>query len=125
MIILEFRNKKTNDFIGDDAFKSLEDAYKRIEALKVDSKLYKGQIAYLYDDEVIDTIDFDEVDKNVLYYKKVTDTSTKNVSYCISYSDDFSDCIGWISEKQLENYKNIEECVEEKFGYFDELKEVL
>ena len=59
MIILEFR-KKTNDFIGDDCFKSLEDAYKRIEVLKNDSKLYKGQIADLYvGDEHIETIYFD------------------------------------------------------------------
>ena len=64
MIILEFRKKETNDFIGDDCFKSLEDAYKRIEALKRDSKLYKGQIADLYvDDEHIDTIDFDEIER--------------------------------------------------------------
>ena len=60
MIILEFRKKETNDFIGDDCFKSLEDAYKRIKALKRDSKLYKGQIADLYFDDLhIDTIDFD------------------------------------------------------------------
>ena len=64
MIILEFRKKETNDFIGDDCFKSLEDAYRRIEALKVDSKLYKGQIADLYvDDEHIDTRDFDEIER--------------------------------------------------------------
>ena len=62
MIILEFRKKENNDFIGDDCFKSIEDAYRRIEALKNDSKLYKGQIADLYvDDEHIDTIDFDEI----------------------------------------------------------------
>lgn len=66
MIILESRNKKTNDFIGDESFKSLEDAYKRIEALKRDSKLYKGQIADLYvDDEHIDTIDFEEIERDV------------------------------------------------------------
>ena len=64
MIILESRNKKTNDFIGDESFKSLEDAYKRIEALKRDSKLYKGQIEDLYvDDEHIETIDFDEIER--------------------------------------------------------------
>ena len=64
MIILESRNKKTNDFIGDESFKSLEDAYKRIKALKRDSKLYKGQIADLYvDDEHIDTIDFEEIER--------------------------------------------------------------
>ena len=60
MIILEFRKKETNDFLGDDCFKSLEDAYKRIEVLKNDSKLYKGQIVDLYvDDEHIETIYFD------------------------------------------------------------------
>ena len=64
MIILEFRKKETNDFIGDDCFKSIEDAYKRIKALKRDSKLYKGQIADLYvGDEHIDTIDFDEIER--------------------------------------------------------------
>ena len=64
MIILEFRKKETNDFISDDCFKSIEDAYKRIKALKRDSKLYKGQIADLYvDDEHIDTIDFDEIER--------------------------------------------------------------
>ena len=64
MIILEFRKKETNDFIGDDCFKSLEDAYKRIKALKRDSKLYKGQIADLYVDDLhIDTIDFDEIER--------------------------------------------------------------
>ena len=64
MIILEFRKKETNDFIGDDCFKSLEDAYKRIKTLKRDSKLYKGQIVDLYvDDEHIDTIDFDEIER--------------------------------------------------------------
>ena len=64
MIILEFRKKETNDFIGDDWFRSVKDAYRRIEALKVDSKLYKGQIADLYvDDEHIDTIDFDEIER--------------------------------------------------------------
>ena len=64
MIILEFRKKETNDFIGDDCFKSLEDAYRRIKTLKRDSKLYKGQIADLYvDDEHIDTIDFDEIER--------------------------------------------------------------
>ena len=64
MIILEFRKKETNDFIDDDCFKSIEDAYKRIKALKRDSKLYKGQIADLYvDDEHIDTIDFDEIER--------------------------------------------------------------
>ena len=66
MIILEFRKKENNDFIGDDNFKSLEDAYKRIEVLKNDSKLYKGQIADLYVfDEHIDTIDFDEIEREV------------------------------------------------------------
>ena len=60
MIILEFRKKETNDFICDDWFKSVKDAYRRIEALKKDSKLYKGQIADLYvDDEHIETIYFD------------------------------------------------------------------
>ena len=60
MIILEFRKKETNDFLGDDCFKSLEDAYKRIEVLKNDSKLYKGQIVDLYvGDEHIETIYFD------------------------------------------------------------------
>ena len=64
MIILEFRKKETNDFIGDDCFKSMEDAYKRIEALKKDSKLYKGQIADLYVDDLhIHTIDFDEIER--------------------------------------------------------------
>ena len=64
MIILEFRKKETNDFISDDCFESIEDAYKRIKALKRDSKLYKGQIADLYvDDEHIDTIDFDEIER--------------------------------------------------------------
>lgn len=63
--MLEFRNKKTNDFIGDDCFKSLEDAYKRIKALKRDSKFYKGQIIDVYNefDEHIDTIDFDEIER--------------------------------------------------------------
>ena len=65
MIILEFRKKETNDFIGDDWFKSVKDAYRRIEVLKNDSKLYKGQIADLYvDDEHIDTIDFDEIERD-------------------------------------------------------------
>ena len=60
MIILEFRKKETNDFISDDCFKSVKDAYRRIEALKKDSKLYKGQIADLYvGDEHIETIYFD------------------------------------------------------------------
>ena len=64
MIILEFRKKETNDFIGDDWFKSVKDAYRRIEVLKNDSELYKGQIADLYvDDEHIDTIDFDEIER--------------------------------------------------------------
>ena len=64
MITLEFRKKENNDFISDDCFKSLEDAYKRIKALKIDSKLYKGQIADLYvGDEHIDTIDFDEIER--------------------------------------------------------------
>ena len=64
MIILEFRKKENNDFICDDNFKSLESAYKRIEALKEDSKFYKGQIADLYvDDEHIETIDFDEIEE--------------------------------------------------------------
>ena len=64
MIILEFRKKETNDFISDDWFKSVKDAYRRIEVLKNDSKLYKGQIADLYvDDEHIDTIDFDEIER--------------------------------------------------------------
>ena len=64
MIILEFRKKETNDFIGDDWFKSVKDACRRIEALKRDSKLYKGQIADLYvDDEHIGTIDFDEIER--------------------------------------------------------------
>ena len=64
MIILEFRKKETNDFIGDDWFKSVKDAYRRIEVLKNDSKLYKGQIADLYvDGEHIDTIDFDEIER--------------------------------------------------------------
>ena len=63
MIILEFRKKENNDFISDECFKSMEDAYKRIEALKKDSKLYKGQIADLYVDDLhIHTIDFDEIE---------------------------------------------------------------
>ena len=64
MITLEFRKKENNDFIGDEWFKSVKDAYRRIEVLKNDSKLYKGQIADLYvDDEHIDTIDFDEIER--------------------------------------------------------------
>lgn len=64
MIILEFRKKENNDFISDDCFKSMEDAYKRIEALKKDSKLYKGQIADLYVDDLhIHTIDFDKIER--------------------------------------------------------------
>ena len=60
MIIKKKKKKENNDFIGDDCFKSLEDAYKRIKALKRDSKLYKGQIADLYvGDEHIETIYFD------------------------------------------------------------------
>lgn len=60
MIILEFRKKESNDFISDDCFESVKDAYRRIEVLKNDSKLYKGQIADLYvGDEHIETIYFD------------------------------------------------------------------
>ena len=71
MIMLEFRNKKTNDFIGDDNYKTLEDAYRRIEALKIDSKFYKGQIIDVYNDfdEHIDTIDFDEIERGIINYE--------------------------------------------------------
>ena len=34
MIILEFRKKETNDFIGDDWFKSVKDAYRRNRKIK-------------------------------------------------------------------------------------------